>query len=162
MYTKQFEIRWSDIDANRHLANSAYLNFMSHTRMSFMLEHGLGQNDLARYNVGPVVFYEHIYYFKEVFSNEPVTVTMALKGLSDDGKYFEFTHNIYNAKGEHAAHCEILGSWIDLKTRKITALPDELIKGIHQLEKTEDFKVLTQEDTRKFGKRPVSNPAMAI
>jgi len=25
MYTKEFDIRWSDIDANRHLANSAYV-----------------------------------------------------------------------------------------------------------------------------------------
>ena len=36
MYKKQFEIRWSDIDANGHLANSAYTNFMSHARMSFL------------------------------------------------------------------------------------------------------------------------------
>jgi len=35
MYFKEFDIRWSDIDANRHLANSAYTNFMSHTRMGW-------------------------------------------------------------------------------------------------------------------------------
>jgi len=28
MYLKDFEIRWSDVDANRHLANSAYINFI--------------------------------------------------------------------------------------------------------------------------------------
>jgi acyl-CoA thioester hydrolase len=41
MHLKEFEIRWSDIDANRHLSNSAYISFMSHTRMSFMTEVGL-------------------------------------------------------------------------------------------------------------------------
>lgn len=51
MYTKEFEIRWSDIDANRHLANSAYVNFMSHTRMGFMLENGFGQQELVKYNL---------------------------------------------------------------------------------------------------------------
>lgn len=25
MYLKEFEIRWNDIDANRHMANSAYI-----------------------------------------------------------------------------------------------------------------------------------------
>ena len=40
MYKKQFEIRWSDVDANKHLANSAYTNFMSHTRMAFLMEFG--------------------------------------------------------------------------------------------------------------------------
>ena len=27
MFFKEFEIRWSDTDANRHLANSAYINY---------------------------------------------------------------------------------------------------------------------------------------
>ena len=52
MYTKQFEIRWSDVDANRHLRNSAYIDYMSHTRMSFMLERGMDQRHLAEYNLG--------------------------------------------------------------------------------------------------------------
>jgi len=40
MYLKEFEICWSDMDANRHIANSAYINFMSHTRMACLLEVG--------------------------------------------------------------------------------------------------------------------------
>ena len=28
MYLKEFEVRWNDLDANRHLANSSYINFM--------------------------------------------------------------------------------------------------------------------------------------
>ena len=67
MYTKQFEVRWNDIDANRHLANSAYINFMSHTRLSFMYENGFGQAEMSKNDLGLVVFYEHMYYFKEVF-----------------------------------------------------------------------------------------------
>ncbi|MAN26360.1 MULTISPECIES: acyl-CoA thioesterase [Mesonia] len=156
MYHKEFEIRWSDIDANRHLANSAYMNFMSHTRMAFLMENGFGQKQLAELNIGPVVFYEHIYYFKEVMAGKPVTVTLELKGLSEDGMFFEFLHNIYNYKGEHCASCEMLGSWIDLKERSLTKLPDYLIENLDHLEKTEDFKVLTKEDTRRHGKKPQS------
>ena len=40
-YFKEFEIRWSDLDANRHLGNSAYTNLMSHTRMSYLFEIGI-------------------------------------------------------------------------------------------------------------------------
>ncbi|MFT4831888.1 MAG: acyl-CoA thioester hydrolase [Psychroserpens sp.] len=40
MYLKEFEIRWSDIDANGHLGNTAYVNYMSHTRMTFLNELG--------------------------------------------------------------------------------------------------------------------------
>ena len=154
MYLKEFEIRWSDIDANRHLANSAYLNFMSHTRMSYLIENGFGQKELAKHNIGPVVFYEHVYYFKEVFSENPVKVSLELKGLSEDGMFFEFLHNIYDHNGKNCARCEMMGSWIDLETRKLIELPEKLLQNLKHLDKTEDFKVLTKEDTRKHQARP--------
>ncbi|WP_372917303.1 acyl-CoA thioesterase [Salegentibacter sp.] len=154
MYIKEFDIRWSDTDANRHLANTAYINFMSHTRMSFLMENGFGQEELIKYNLGPVVFYEHVYYFREVFAGHPVKVTLELKGLSEDGMYFEFLHNFYDHKGRNFASCEMMGSWIDLEERKLTKLPPELYKNLDSLSHTQDFRVLTKEDTRKFGKRP--------
>ena len=154
MYKKEFEIRWSDIDANRHLANTAYINFMSHTRMGFLMENGFGYKELARHNLGPVVFFEHIYYFKEVFAGKPVTVTLSLKGLSEDGMYFEFVHDFYDHKGRNFASCEMMGGWIDLKERKLTGLPAELFENLNSLDHTSDFRTLTKEDTRKFGKRP--------
>ena len=154
MYTKEFEIRRSDIDANRHLANSAYINFMSHTRMAFLMENGFGQQEMAKHNIGPVVFYEHMYYFKEVFAGKPVKVTLQLKGLSEDGMYFDFIHNFYDHKGRNFASCEMMGAWIDLKERKLIGLPEVLFENLSSLSKTDDFKVLTKEDTRKFGKKP--------
>lgn len=81
MYTKEFDIRWSDIDANRHLANSAYVNFMSHTRMGFMIENGLSQKEMVVHNIGPVVFHEQLFFFKEAFQGKPITVTFELGGL---------------------------------------------------------------------------------
>ncbi|MBP1840371.1 acyl-CoA thioesterase [Formosa algae] len=154
MYTKQFEIRWSDIDANRHLANSAYTNFMSHTRMAFLLESGFSSKDMAKHNIGPVVFYEHMYYFKEAFLGQPITVGLEVSGISEDGRFFKFEHNFYNDKGENLAHCEMLGGWIDLKERKLTSLPEVLMDMANAFPKTEDFKVLTKADTRVFNKVP--------
>ncbi len=154
MFSKKFEIRWSDLDANRHLANSAFVNFMSHTRMAFLMENGFGHKELSHYNLGPIVFYEHIYYFREIFAGHPVTVTLELSGLAEDGMYFEFIHKIYDYKGRHCASCEMMGSWIDLEKRKLTTLPDELFKQLDETPKTEDFRTLTKEDTRKYGKRP--------
>ena len=39
MYLKEFEIRWADLDANRHVANSSFVDMLSETRMSFLREH---------------------------------------------------------------------------------------------------------------------------
>ena len=154
MYTKQFEIRWSDVDANRHLRNSAYIDYMSHTRMGFLMENGLDQKHLSKYNLGPVAFYEHMYYFREAFPGKPVNVSLQLKGISEDGMYFQFLHNFYDENGKNFARCEMMGGWIDLKERKLVGLPKELFDNFEALEKTDDFKIITKEDTRKYSERP--------
>ncbi len=154
MYIKEFEVRWNDLDANRHLANSSYLNYMSHTRLSYMLEKGFGQKNMVKHNIGPVVFYEHMFYFKELFPGKPVQVSLELKGISEGGMYFEFQHNFYNSKGINMARCNMMGGWIDLNTRKLIDLPETLLTALNELHKTEDFKILTKEDTRKFKQFP--------
>lgn len=155
MYLKEFEVRWSDLDANRHLANSAYINFMSHTRMAYLTEHGFGHKNMVKYHIGPVVFYEHMYYFREILPGVPVRVSLEIKGLSPDGMFFEFHHNFYDPQGRHLAHCEMMGGWIDLESRKLSALPKALLSGFESLEKAEGFRHLTREDTRKHLKRPI-------
>ena len=154
MYIKDFEVRWSDIDANRHLANSAYVNLMSHTRMAFLMEQGFDQKTMVTYKIGPVAFYEHMYYFKEAFLGNQVKVSLEIMGLSEDGKFFEFHHNFYNDKGENIARCEMMGAWISLESRKLIGLAIELQSKFNDIEKAADFKVLTKEDTRKFLKIP--------
>lgn len=154
MYIKDFEVRWSDIDANRHLANSAYVNLMSHTRMAFLIEQGFDQKTMVTYKIGPVAFYEHMYYFKEAFLGNQVKVSLEIMGLSEDGKFFEFHHNFYNDKGENIARCEMMGAWISLESRKLTGLAIELRSKFSDIEKAVSFKVLTKEDTRKFLKIP--------
>ena len=154
MYLKEFEVRWSDVDANRHLANSAYINYMSHTRMAFLLDLGFGHEVMVENKIGPVVFYEHMYYFKESFLGTPITVTMEVSGLSKDGMLFMFEHNFYNHKGENLAYCEMQGGWIDLKARKLTGLPEPLLELANKFPKSESYKVLTKEDTRKHGVKP--------
>ncbi len=154
MYTKQFEIRWSDVDANRHLRNSAYIDFMSHTRMSFFMDSGLDLTNLKKQNLGAVAFYEHMFYFREIFPGTPVTVSLQLKGLSDDGMYFEFLHNFYDENGKNYARCEMMGGWIDLKERKLVGLPKDFYEKFNALKKTDDFRILTKENTRKYSQRP--------
>ncbi|MEZ4875017.1 MAG: thioesterase family protein [Flavobacteriaceae bacterium] len=155
MYTKQFEIRWSDVDSNLHLRNSAYVDFMSHTRMSYFQDKGFSQNKLYQLQLGPVALYEHMYYFKEVFPGRPIEVSLQLKGVSKEGTFFCFVHNFYNEEGKNLARCEMMGAWIDLKTRKLTAPPHEVWDFLEDINKTHDYKTLTKEDTRRFGQVPI-------
>ena len=154
MYTKEFEIRWSDVDANRHLMNSAYINYLSHTRMSFFSDNGFGQSELAKLNIGPVALSEHMYYFKEVFPGNPVRVSLQLKGISENGMFFEFLHNFYDNKGRNVARCEMMGAWIDLKERKLRGLPKNLFHYLEGMDKAPGFKIISKSDTRKYGQIP--------
>lgn len=151
---REFEVRWSDVDANRHLANSAYINFMSHTRMYYLMKMGFTHRYLEEHNIGPVVFHEHIWYYKEVLPGDTVRVSFEIKGFSEDGMFFEFHHNFYGMDGKHLAHCELMGGWFSLETRKLIPMTDAMLKQLHSLKKAEDFRLLTKEDTRKHARFP--------
>ena len=47
--------------------------------------------------------------------------------------FFEFHHNFYDADGKNFAHCEMMGAWIDLKERKLTALPQVFLDAFDAL-----------------------------
>lgn len=151
---QKFEIRWSDLDANRHLANNAFMNFMSQARLNFIKNSGVDQKVMAEYNLGPIAFYEHIYYFKEVSPDEAIYLEVKLKGMSEDGTFFAFEHNMYDKSGHNLAHCEMMGAWIDLKSRRLTTLPEDLAPRFKNLKRAEDFRTLTKRDTRKHGVKP--------
>ena len=154
MFLKEFEIRWSDLDANRHLANVSYITYAGEARLAFLLSLGLNNKKLSEMMIGPVVFNEQFFYFKEAFLGQKIRVSTALAGLSKEGTLFEFEHNFYNHKGENLAFCEMQGGWIDLKARKLTGLPESLLELAEKFPKSESFKILTKEDTRKHGVRP--------
>ena len=116
---------------------------------------GFNQKSMAKHNIGPVVFYEHMYYFKEVFPGKPVKVSLGLQGLSEDGMFFEFEHNFYDSEGKNFARCEMMGAWMDLRERKLIGLPQEFLDAFGKMEKEANFKVLSKADTRKFAKIPV-------
>jgi acyl-CoA thioester hydrolase len=76
---------------------------MSQTHMTYLLEHGFDHRIIATYEFRLVVFYEHVYYFKKPFPVKPIMVSLEIMGISEDTKFFEFYHNVYNGKGENIA-----------------------------------------------------------
>lgn len=151
---EKFNIRWSDLDPNRHLANSAFMDFMSQARLNFIQASGVGHQVMSDYDLGPIAFYEHIYYFKEVSPDEPIYISVELKGMSEDGMFFAFNHNIYDQAGHNLAYCDMMGAWMALKTRQLTTLPEALADKFKTLKRADDFKLLTKRDTRHHGVKP--------
>lgn len=147
-------MRWSDLDPNRHMANSAYQNFMSHTRMAFLIENNFGQPEMEQYETGPIIFNENIFYFKEIHQGKPVTVSCEVTGLSEDGSMFSFRHNFYDDKGRNVARGLMAGAWMNLKERRITALHPDLHEKIKHFPRSTDFVILKKSDMRAHGEIP--------
>ena len=127
---------------------------MSHTRMGYMIANGLSQREMVHYNIGPVIFHEQLFFFKEAFQGKPIKVSFELGGASEDGMFFEFVHNFYDHKGRNLARGSMQGGWIDLSTRKMVALPETLMPMLTNAPKSDSYRILTKEDMRKHGQTP--------
>ena len=147
-FLKEFEIRWSDVDANRHLGNFAYINMMSHTRMSMLEEVGFGHRAMHNAQLGPIVFREEIHYFKEVLPGTPLRVGLSLRRMSPDHRFFSFGHRFYNEHGKNVAYGEMVGSWISLIERKIAQPPQILIDALDRIPKSDDFRLFRDDEVR--------------
>ena len=148
MFLKEFEIRWNDIDANKHLGNSDYIAFMSHTRMAFLTSQGLSLDVINGLGLGPIVFYEHVHYFKEIGLADNIRVSLEVTGHSADGRFIKIEHNFYNEEGKNLAYSEMLFSWMNLDTRKLGKVPEFLLRKIQGFPRSNSFKALTKEDLK--------------
>ncbi|NAW51644.1 thioesterase [Elizabethkingia argentiflava] len=152
-YYHKFEVRWSDIDANRHLANSSYVMFCAQTRMAFMKAHGIGISQLIHWGVGPVVLREEYSFFKEIMADQTVYVGLEVSGMSEDGSIYSFTHKFYLPDGTHCATAKVVGVWIDTIVRKLTTPPDDLLVCFQKY-KTDNIEIIKREDLKKISPLP--------
>lgn len=148
-YIKTFDVRWSDLDANRHLANTSYVAYMVHTRMSYFSDHGFTQEEFAKYQLGPAVIHEEIYYLHEIPPNDTVSVNIELGGRSADHRFQLWEHSLFNGEGRMAGYCKATVCWMDLSTRKVAHLPQTLKDLTDQMPKSDTYRILKKEDTWK-------------
>ncbi len=142
-FSLEFKTIWANFDPNRHMRHTAYSDYAAEVRVRFFQQHQLRMDDFAHYNIGPVIFEEQTVYLKEINIGENIKVDMELLAASKNFERWEFIHHIYNEKNELSAKVRVKGAWIDLKKRKLTNLPSDIVKQLHQIPKSLDFKEIT-------------------
>ncbi len=148
-------IRWSDLDANRHLANAAYMNFTSYARMHYLRHLGITLEELAHYNLGPAVLREEFSFFREGYDSEEVIITVEQSAISEKGEMFEFTHNLYKkADGTHMAWSRVLGVWFSMDARKITPPPPEMLDRLKAATDSAQVRRLSMNDLKELPVKP--------
>jgi acyl-CoA thioester hydrolase len=141
-FEERFAVRWSDLDANRHVRNTIFSELATHTRFRLLEAHGFSQAQFESLRFGPVMVREEIRYRRELVFGEEVTVNVRFAGLSGDGSQWRVQQEVRRADGKQAAVLRIDGAWIHLDSRKLVAPPPALLDLLQALPRTRDFEAL--------------------
>jgi acyl-CoA thioester hydrolase len=138
-YAREFLAGWGAMDANGHLANTAYLDLAADARVAFFAEHGFPPTEVRRLAVGPEIRHDEVEYFREISLHDTVTVTFSMLALSPDGARFTLENEIWPAADRHAATVRSSGGWLDLRTRRLVVPPAALREALMQVPRSHEF-----------------------
>lgn len=140
-YSKTFEVKWADMDPNRHMRHSVYNDYAAQTRVGMFAEFDLSITEISRLGFGPILFREETKFHREINLLETIKVTCALTTMRRDGSRWSFQHEIFK-EGEDsikAAQIDVDGAWLDLNSRKLGVPTTALQKVMNQFPKTSNF-----------------------
>ena len=155
-FERKYIASWTDLDPNWHVANHAYIKYAADTRVSFFSELKLDRDKFNDLNIGPVLFYEHMHYFKEIMMGDEFLINIEINGYSDDARFFTILQNFYDQNGIHLAHLDLAFGIMDTKLRKLVSMPKDSFEIFKLGPKSKSFKIITKEDLRRHGKYPIN------
>jgi acyl-CoA thioester hydrolase len=138
-YSKQVEVRWSDLDPNFHLRHSVYYDWAAFLRLTFLNEHGITASVMHQYHFGPVLFREECVFKREVLFGDVVEVNLKLIRARRDFSRLSIIHEIWKNKDTLSAVVAIDVAWIDTRLRKLTVPPPLIAKPFEVIPKAENF-----------------------
>jgi acyl-CoA thioester hydrolase len=143
-YSRTYEIRFSDIDANRHVNYAAYVDAAGDLRYRFFAEHGFPPERFEQLGIGPVYTTITSHFLREVHMGEVVTITFAVAGLSAQGARWKVHHDVLKSNGKKAASLDVEGVILDLTSRKPVPATPELLQVFNLCPRTRDFEVMPE------------------
>lgn len=132
-YRKSFVPRWADLDPNRHLRHTAYADYATHVRFSYLSENGFPAERFGQLGIGPVIFREETRYLKEIGARDSFTIDFTVVELRADGAQFVLRHDVWRGDGVRAAVLTLEGGWLNLESRSLVDPPVELIELLDRL-----------------------------
>ncbi len=139
-----YQVRWTDIDANRHVRYSAYIDAAAELRYRFFTEHNLPHEAFDDLGVGPVYTSLTANFFREVRLGETLTITYLLTGLSPRGLRWRVQHDFLKANGKKAVTIFLEGTILNLTTRQPTVPTPEIMAAFQQVPRSAGFEELSE------------------
>lgn len=141
-YEKTFVVRWADCDMNGHLRNTGYSEYCIDARVAYLSERGFPPARYVELGFGPVILREEIEYLRELRMGEQFRVDVRMQGLSPEGGRFKFAHVLTREDGVLAGRLSLLGGWMDLRSRRLSAPPPSLQEVMRAAPRADGFEEL--------------------
>ncbi len=141
-YSRPYQVRWTDIDANRHVRYSAYIDAAAELRYRFFTDRNLPPEAFDDLGVGPVYTSLTANFYREVRLGETLTITYTLTGLSPQGIRWKVQHNFLKANGKKAVTVSLEGTILNLATRQPAVPTPEIMAVFQQVPRSKDFEEL--------------------
>jgi acyl-CoA thioester hydrolase len=144
-FQQTVQIRWSDIDANRHLRHSVYYDYGAAMRMNVLSERGLTTKKLEEFMIGPILFREEAIFRREILLEDKITLNVELVKTTEDYGRWSLRHQFLKGDGTLAAILNVDGAWIDLQKRKLAPANDFIKNIFENFPKSQDFQIVSLE-----------------
>ena len=141
-FERTLHVAWAHLDANGHMANTAYLDIVVDVRFMYFSQCGFPPEEFHRLGIGPVVRRDEVDYYRELRLMHQIRINMQLAGASQDVSRFKLRHEIRRDDGELCARVTTLAGIFDLKSRKLIVPPPGLADALRGLDRSADFETL--------------------
>lgn len=138
-FEKIIEVKWADVDQNKHVRHSAYYDYGAFVRIKFISGSGFDANKMSNLQLGPILFKEECSFIREIHPDDTLRVNVLIGSTTEDGSRWILHHEIYNQHNNKVAHITAKGAWMDLEKRKLTTPPQKLADAFRNLPSGEDY-----------------------
>ncbi len=126
-YTKEYEVRYYEIDSKKRLLKSSLLNYFTDIATLHSIERGVGIDYLQKEKLGWVINKYDIELFQEGYYMDKLKVTTEAYGFR---KFFAYrTFEVQGEKGREIARGKALFMLIDMEKRRMTRISEELMNA---------------------------------
>ena len=141
-YSKQIQVRWSDLDPNFHVRHSVYYDWGAFVRISLMTDCGLTPAAMLQHHIGPILFREECVFKKEIRYTDELQMNVQLTKTTADGGRWTMVHEIWRNRDTLCAVITVDGAWMDTGLRKLAVLPGDFITAFESIPRSADFQTI--------------------
>ena len=139
VFSMPLQIRWADIDANKHVRHSVYFDWGAACRFAFFNQQGLTQEKMAQTHIGPVLFREECQFRKEIRFGDEVFINLTILWAKKDFSRWAIRHELCLKPDIACAVITVEGAWIDTIKRKLATPVKEAIEALSAMPFDKDF-----------------------